>query len=85
VVSNWYAETQAKYFRQNEMQGVADRLSKGDTITLGIDYYGLFSISKVWLDWLDPKIFNEVGQEIYDGKVVVIKVWFDKRIKYKRI
>ena len=67
------------------MQGFADKLSRGDTITLGIDYYGLFSISKVWLDWLDPKIFYEVAQEIYDEKVVVIIVWFDKKIKWRRV
>ena len=81
-MSQWYSGTHTKYFRQNEMVGFIDKLNKGDTITLGIDYYALFSISKFWLDKLNPQIFNDVVEEIYFGGVVVIKIWWDGKLKF---
>ena len=85
MVSQWYSGTLTKYFRQNEMQGFINKLNEGDTITLGIDYYALFSISKIWLDKLNPKIFNDVAREVYNGDVVVIKLWWDGKLNYKRM
>ena len=85
LVSQWYSGKETKYFRQAEMQGFIDKLNNRDTITLGIDYYGLFSISKVWLDKLNPNIFNQVAREISKGKVVVIKIWYDGKLNYQRI
>ena len=85
VVSQWYSGTQTKYFRQNGMQGFIEKLNKRDTITLGIDYYALFNISKIWLDKLSPNIFKEVAQDVSEGKVVVIKIWYNGKLNYRFI
>lgn len=85
LVTEWYSGTSTKYFRQAEMQGFVDRLNKGDTIMLGIDYYALFSISKIWLDKLNPQIFNDVYYDVSNGRAVVLKVWWNGKLNYQRI
>ena len=49
LVSQWYSGVPTKYFRQPEMESFVKRMNERDTVTLGIDYYGLFNISKIWL------------------------------------
>lgn len=66
------------------MEGFIERLKKGDTITLGIDYYALFPISKNLLDALDTELFFRVYNEIIKGEVVVLEIWYDKKLYYKR-
>lgn len=87
LVSQWYSGTPTKYLRQDEMKGLVDRLNNGDTLKIGIDYYGLYNISKFWMDALNKKIFYDVAQEINRGEVVVLSVWWDSKIgivRYRR-
>lgn len=88
LVTQWYSGKPTKYFRQEEIQGFVNRLNSGDTLTLGIDYYAIFPVSKIWLDKLNPKIFYDVYSNIETEKswsVVVIKVWWNGKINYQRI
>jgi hypothetical protein len=71
VVANWYSGGHSKYFRNEELKGVNKKLSNGDTITVGLDYYYLF-LGGIQLD----KAILDAGTRRFDNdEVITFKVW----------
>jgi hypothetical protein len=48
-----YTGRWAKYLRREEYKGFIDRIEAGDTLTIGMDYYALTNISRIY--FLDDK------------------------------
>lgn len=67
------------------MNEVAQRLNNGDTISIALDYYGLYNISKVCLDAIDKNIFYYIFYDVNNGYVVKIKVWYKNKIHWVRM
>lgn len=42
VVTDWYGGGPSKYIRGKDMQEMDERLTRGERVTIGIDYYAFF-------------------------------------------
>ena len=71
-VSNYYSRGEAKYLRARNTEEINWRLSIGDTLLIGIDYYALFSISR----YLVPQeVLQQADPWIRMGDVYFYQIW----------
>ena len=79
AVVDWrYNGKGSKYLRSEFIPEISKRLEKGDTLTFGIDYYGL-SISS---PFIPTPLLQKYGNDIMNGKVITVKVYRNKNIDY---
>lgn len=71
IVDWWYNGKGSQYFRQENMQQVFAQLQKGDTLTIGIDYYGL-SISS---PFIPVEILQRYANDLVGGKVITARIY----------
>jgi len=71
IVDWWYNGKGSKYFRYESLNEINKRLQRGDTLRIGIDYYGLFPISK---QFIPTPLIEKYGNDLLNGKVIVAKV-----------
>ena len=68
VVANYYSGGKSKYLRQENVAEIQDFFAHGDTVTVAVDYYALYSITL-------PVPLPEWGPEyLANGGVLVIKL-----------
>lgn len=68
VVANYYSGGRSKYLRQENLAEIQGRLGRGDTLTVGLDYYALFPIT------LPLPLAPEVQQYLANGGVVIVRL-----------
>lgn len=71
IVDQWYNGKGSKYYRYESMKEINDRLDRGDTLTIGIDYYGLFPISS---QFIPRPLLERYGIDLMNGKVIIASV-----------
>ena len=71
VVHWWYNGKTSKYYRQESAKEINGRLSKGDTIIIGLDYYALFGVSL----FVPPKIKQDNYSKLMEGKVITYRTF----------
>jgi hypothetical protein len=71
VVANWYSGGHSKYFRNEELKEINKKLSYGDTITVGLDYYYLFRGGI----HLDNAVLKAGTLRFDNDEVITIKIW----------
>ena len=77
AIVDWrYNGKGSKYLRLEFIPEISKRLEKGDTLTIGIDYYGL-SISS---PFIPTPLLQKYGNDIMNGKVITVKVYRNKNI-----
>ena len=69
-VTDYYSHCNPRYTRQAEWEGFIQRLSGGDTLTIGLDYYALTGISS-W--WFPEQILIRHFRELSYGRIVIVR------------
>ena len=75
IVTDWYStysKGQSKYYRYANMKEIQTRLMKGDTITVGLDYYALTPISA---QYFDENFLYQNYYRLAGGEVITVKMW----------
>jgi len=74
-VANFYG-SQSEYFRPAQMPGFIDRLNRGDTLRVGLDYYALNVSAGCVPGPILQRHTKElsIGKELLDGLVVVAEL-----------
>lgn len=72
IVDWWYNGKGSKYYRYESMKEINERLDRGDTLTIGIDYYGLFPISS---QFIPIPLLERYGIDLMNGKVIKCKLY----------
>lgn len=72
----YYTGEQCRGLRKADLNGINRRLTRGDTLTWGVDYYALFGLSSFYFPM---SFFQRYGQEIAGGKVLTFKVYWNGR------
>jgi hypothetical protein len=81
VPSYFYTGICPKYLRQENIREFIDRINKGDTLRLGIDYYANFPISRGFVEAIAPELYSDTQYRssiLYwwrDKGVYRLKVW----------
>ena len=74
MVAEWYSHHPTKYFRRENFREFLEEQDK-DTVTLGIDYYGLWDIShRVAFTFHNQELLDRLA----NGEVFVAKCYKDK-------
>lgn len=73
VVTKWYSGGEMpKYFRQENIKEFYNKINRGDTIRLALDYYALFPISG---QFLSKQFIRKYYSRLLDGFVIRLKVF----------
>jgi len=68
IVDWWYNGKGSKYFRYESLGEINKRLQRGDTLRIGIDYYGLFAISR---QFIHKDLLEKYENDLLNGRVIV--------------
>ena len=71
-VTAYYAGGSPRYLRSHEWDGFLDRIGRGDTLTVGIDYYALFPISR---SFLPEGLVQKHVKDLLNGKVIYLRAY----------
>ena len=79
VVANWYSGGNSQYLRQAQMKDVMAKLNRGDTITIGLDYYALRPISS---PFFEKNFLMANYLRLDNGEVITIRMWKKNNLFY---
>ena len=70
----WYSGKEAGNFRPGLLDEFGTRLRNGDTVTVGIDYYGTLP---AFTGFLPDEVLRMYGRYLENGGVLRLKAWID--------
>ena len=79
IVADYYSKENSEYFRTFNLGTIKERLAKGDTLRIGIDYYGLYGLVP-----LPDQVRREIAGEIDRGKIVIYDICVLDKVMYWR-
>lgn len=78
IVDWWYNGKCSQYFRKENMKEIVTRLQKGDTLSIGIDYYGLTISSP----FIPIEFLRRYQFDLLKGKVITAKIFRVGNVDY---